>query len=189
MICDTIRNETKGRDKILWHNMIWNKILMNSYHIRQESKVNFFNSNVENKSLYVDFCSTSGLVNFSVIISLLLYRAIRLSSSSAFSVLPLTKSQRTDSGKNLKVRKQMWYQVDFYHVKFHPQLAFGVNLEAKVRLEAIVRFSPIFTSVRRLCFHLYLSVCLSVARISQNVLDRFSCKLVEGLAMDQWPTY
>ena len=135
---------------------------MNSYHIRQESKVNFFNSNVENKSQYDDFCSSSGLVNFSVIISLLLYRATRLSSSSAFSVLLLTKSQRTDSGKNLKVRKQIWYQVDFCHVKFDPQLAFGVNLEAKVR--PIVRFSPIFTSVRRLCFHLCLFVCLFVCR-------------------------
>ena len=43
-----------------------------------------------------------------------------------------------------------------------------------------------------ICFHLYLSVCLfvslSVTRISQNVLDRFAFKFVEGLDIDQGPT-
>ena len=38
--------------------------------------------------------------------------------------------------------------------------------------------SYVFTSVR-------LSVCLCVARISQQILPRFSCKFVEGLTIDQ----
>ena len=41
----------------------------------------------------------------------------------------------------------------------------------------------IATSTRRLYFHLWLSVCLSVClsvnRISQNILDQFSCTFVE----------
>ena len=32
-----------------------------------------------------------------------------------------------------------------------------------------------------------LSACLSVARISQQILPRFSCKFVEGLTIDQGP--
>ena len=51
----------------------------------------------------------------------------------------------------------------------------------------------IIISAKRLCFHLNLSVCLSVclsiAKISQNVLDRCSCGFVEGLAVDQGPNH
>ena len=34
-----------------------------------------------------------------------------------------------------------------------------------------------------------LSVCLSVAKISQEVLDRCSYEFVEGLALDQGPKH
>ena len=36
-------------------------------------------------------------------------------------------------------------------------------------------------------FSVCLFVCLYVARISQKVLERFSCKFVERLAIDQGP--
>ena len=46
-----------------------------------------------------------------------------------------------------------------------------------------VMFSPL-----SVCLLNYLSICLSLATIFQKVFDRFSCKFVEGLAIDQGPT-
>ena len=42
----------------------------------------------------------------------------------------------------------------------------------------MLRQNVIITSARRSCFYFCLSVCLSVARISQKVLDRFPCSPV-----------
>ena len=51
-------------------------------------------------------------------------------------------------------------------------------------------FFSFITSATRLCFtSVCRFICLSVARISEKVFDRFSCKFVEELAIAQGPTH
>ena len=85
-----------------------------------------------------------------------------------------------------------WWRSNCHWQVFKPIISFGA-LEISVfeflvwshhLLHWLWSFPPaggyVFTSV---C----LFVCLSVARISQKVLDRFSCKFVKGLAIDRGP--
>ena len=52
-----------------------------------------------------------------------------------------------------------------------------------------VRFSAYYYVGKEVMFSVCLFVCLYVARISQKVLERFSCKFVERLAIDQGPIF